>query len=80
MRADLTDVLQLSIAADRDFIQWMQDPQSTQNCPSTTASDAAYAAGLQISKRAQQAKTGFLALWNPMAQQSGQPTFSTVDI
>jgi hypothetical protein len=80
MRADLTDVLQLSIAADRDFIQWMQDPQSTQNCPSTTASDTAYAAGLQISKRAQQAKTGFLALWNPMAQQFGQPTFSTVDI
>ena len=80
MRADLTDVLQLSIAADRDFIQWMQDPQSTENCPASTAADAAYAAGLQISKRAEQAKADFLALWNPLAQQLGQPTFSRVDI
>jgi hypothetical protein len=80
MRTDLTSVLQLSIAADRDFIQWMQDPQSTQNCPASTVADAAYDAGLQSSKRAQQAKADFLALWNPMARQSGQPAFSTVDI
>jgi hypothetical protein len=49
-------------------------------CPASTVADAAYDAGLQISKRAQQAKADFLALWNPTARQSGQPAFSTVDI
>lgn len=80
MRADLAGVLNLSIAADSDFTQWMQDPQSTQGCPSSTSADAAYTAGYQASRQAQQAKAAFLALWNPLARQFGQPTFTTADI
>jgi uncharacterized membrane protein len=80
MRTDLGNVLQLSITADRDFIGWMQDPQTTQNCPASTTQDADYTAGLQASTQAMQAKQQFLALWNPLAQQFGQPTYTTANI
>jgi hypothetical protein len=80
MRADLGNILQISITADRDFIGWMQDPQSTQGCPASTAQDADYAAGLQASTQAMQAKKQFLALWNPLAQQFGEPTYTTLNI
>lgn len=80
MRADLESVLHLSISADRDFIGWMQDPQSTQNCPASTAQDASYSAGLAASSQAMQAKDQFLAVWNPLAEQFHLPTYTTLDI
>jgi flagellar basal body-associated protein FliL len=80
MRTNLGDVLQLSIAADRDFTAWMQDPRTTRNCPASTAQDAHYAAGVQTSAQAMQAKQQFLSQWNGIASQSGLPTFSTLDI
>lgn len=80
MRTSLGDVLQLSIAADRDFTAWMQDPRTTRHCPASTAQDAHYAAGVQTSAQAMQAKQQFLSQWNGMAGQYGLPTFSTLDI
>jgi hypothetical protein len=80
MRTSLGNVLQLSIAADRDFTAWMQDPRTTRNCPASTAQDAHYAAGVQTSAQAVQAKQQFLSQWNGLASQSGLPTFSTLDI
>lgn len=80
MRTSLGDVLQLSIAADRDFTAWMQDPRSTRHCPASTAQDAHYAAGVQTSAQATQAKQQFLSQWNGVAGQYGLPTFSTLDI
>lgn len=80
MRADLENVLNLSISADRDFIGWMQDPQSTQDCPTTTTQDASYSAGLTASSQAMQAKNQFLAVWNPLAEQFSLPTYTNLDI
>jgi len=80
MRTSLGDVLQLSIAADRDFTAWMQDPQTIQNCAASATQDAHYAAGVQASAQAMQAKQQFLSRWNRIASQSGLPTFSTLDI
>jgi hypothetical protein len=80
MRADLRKVLQLSVTADHDFISWMQDPATVQSCPGSTATDAHYAAGVQASQQAVQAKEQFLALWNPLAKRFGQPTYTTLDI
>lgn len=80
MLTNLGSVLQLSISADRDFIGWMQDPASTQNCPASTASDADYNTGLRVSAQAVQAKNQFLAVWNPLAEQFGLPTYSQPDI
>jgi hypothetical protein len=80
MRTDLGNVLQLSINADRDFIGWMQDPQATQDCPTGTAQDGYYNAGLRASSLAVQAKKQFLALWNPLAEQFQLPTYTALDI
>lgn len=80
MLTDLTQVLQHSITADRDFIGWMQDPQVTATCPASTSTDASFRAGIRASKLAVTAKKEFLALWNPAARQFGQPTFRAGEI
>jgi hypothetical protein len=80
MRTSLDDVLKLSIAADRDFTAWMQDPQTIQHCPADATQDAHYTAGVQTSTQAMQAKKQFLSQWNSIASRSGLPTFSTLDI
>lgn len=80
MRADLGKVLQLSVTADHDFISWMRNPATVQTCPGSTATDASYAAGVQASQLAVQAKEQFLALWNPLAKKFGLPTYTTLDI
>lgn len=80
MRTSLGDVLKLSIAADRDFTVWMQDPQTTRHCPASATQDAHYAAGVQASAQAMQVKQQFLSQWNRIASQFGLPTFSTLDI
>jgi hypothetical protein len=68
------------VRADEDFIGWMQDFQNSGTCPVKTSTDAAYRAGLRASSRAYAAKTGFLGLWNPLASQLGQPTFTASQI
>jgi hypothetical protein len=82
MVSSLGSVLQFSIDADNDFIGWMQDPTSTQNCPTSPASDsdADYSAGLNASAQAVQAKNQFLGIWNPLAAQFQLPSYTQQDL
>lgn len=78
--ADFGQVLQQSIRADQGFVGWMRDIQSSGSCPVSTSSDNAYQLGMQASRRASAAKRRFVALWNPLASQFGQPTFRASQI
>ena len=80
MLADLKQVLQHSITADQDFIGWMQDIQNAATCPVATSTDASYQAAFRESALAVTAKEKFLALWNPVASQFGQPTFTASEL
>jgi hypothetical protein len=74
----LTQALTASIAADNDYKSWMQDFQAAgAPCGATAATtDANYSAGNTASASASSAKSGFLALWNPIAPNYGQPTYT----
>jgi hypothetical protein len=78
--ADLKQVLQYSITADQAFIGWMQDIQNAATCPVATATDTSYQAALRASTLAVTAKKNFLARWNPIASQFGQPTFTASEL
>jgi hypothetical protein len=67
--------LQQSSAADRGFIGWLQDMAGRHSCPINTTKNHSYQEGLLASGRASEAKGSFLQLWNPLARESGQPTF-----
>jgi hypothetical protein len=75
MSADLALALRESIAADQDFIGWMQDIQDA-GCPVRPAHDLSYQAGLRASARASADKRAFLARWNRLARQRHQPVFT----
>lgn len=72
MAADLRDALRQSIAADQDVIGWMQDVQESR-CPVSPQNDLSFQAGLRAAARATTAQRSFLARWNPVARQYGQP-------
>lgn len=78
--ADLGRLLRLSVRADQDFIGWMQDMRNSGSCPVSLAADASYQAAVQVSGQASTAKKRFLGLWNPLASQFGQPTFTASQI
>ena len=78
--SDLQQVLRHSVAADRDFIGWMQQIQAKGKCPVNTRRSASYQAGLAASGQADRAKAAFLGRWNPLARKAGQPTYSTGSI
>lgn len=80
MLADLKQATQQSILADQGFIGWMQDMQNAAACPIDPSQDSSYQAGLQASAQALRAKQGFAALWNPLATDLGQPTFTDAQI
>jgi hypothetical protein len=80
MLADLKQLLRHSITADQAFIGWMQDIQNAATCPVATATDAPYQAALRASALAVTAKKEFLARWNPIASQFGQPTFTASEL
>ena len=75
MLSDLLQALRQSSTADNRFIGWMHDIAGSGTCPIHTATDGSYQAGYQASKRALAAKRQFVRLWNPVAQEFGQPTF-----
>jgi hypothetical protein len=79
MSADLGLALRESIAADQDFIGWMQDIQDA-GCPVRPAHDLSYQAGLRASARAAADKRAFLAHWNRLARRQHQPVFSAGQI
>ncbi len=78
--ADLKQATAQSILADQGFIGWMQDMQNAASCPIDTSQDSSYRAGLQASAQAVRAKQEFAALWNPLATDLGQPTFTAAQI
>jgi hypothetical protein len=79
MSADLGLALRESIAADQDFIGWMQDIQDT-GCPVRPGHDLSYQAGLRASARAAADKRAFLARWNRLARRWHQPVFTAAQI
>jgi hypothetical protein len=79
MSADLGLALRESIAADQDFIGWMQDIQDV-GCPVRPAHDLSYQAGLRASARAAADKRAFLARWNRLARRQHQPVFTAGQI
>lgn len=78
--ADLQQVLRHSVAADRDFIGWMQEIQAHGKCPVNTRRSTSYQAGLAASGQADRAKSAFLARWNPLASKFGKPTYNAGSI
>jgi hypothetical protein len=79
MSADLVLALRESIAADQDFIGWMQDIQDA-GCPVRPVHDLSYQAGLRASARAAADKRAFLARWNRLARRRHQPVFTAGQI
>lgn len=77
---DLLQALHESSIADQDFVGWIQDMANSGSCPISTAADASYQAGYRESLRAVKAKDQFVALWNPLAQEFGQATFTASSI
>jgi Protein kinase domain len=78
LAASLTTAMQESVNADRDFQSYMQDfANAGSPCGSDPRQDSNYAAGLDASTAATNAKNTFLGLWNPMAPGYGQPTYSS---
>jgi len=73
----LTTAMQDSIAADQDYLTWMDDFASSGSpCRSDPNQDSYYAAAVTASNAATIAKNAFVAIWNPMAPRYGQPPYS----
>lgn len=76
---ELNQALSDSASADQDFVAWINDLESS--CNSATATDdSQYQQAESESRQATQDKQNFLATWNPIASQYGQPTFTESDI
>jgi hypothetical protein len=69
LKADLRAALSASHAADVAYLAWVQAAGT--NCPRTT--DATFAAVTAANAQATQAKTAFVAKWNPVATRYGLP-------
>lgn len=73
----LSRSLQDSIAADQDYINWMNDfATNGYPCRSDPTQDYQYNAGQTASQQATADKSAFIALWNPMAATYGQMTYT----
>jgi hypothetical protein len=78
LTASLTTAMQQSVNADRDFQSYMADfANAGSPCGSDPNQDSNYAAGVDASTAASNAKNSFLGLWNPMAPRYGQPTYAS---
>lgn len=76
---ELSQALSDSASADQDFVAWISDLESS--CNSATATDdPQYRQAESESGQATQDKQNFLATWNPIASQYGQPAFAESDI
>jgi len=75
--SSLETAMQDSINADKGYQSWMVDFANSGNpCGSDPNQDSNYAAGQDASNAATIAKNAFLGIWNPMAPQYGQQTYS----
>ena len=75
MLQDLTYAWTASQEADRDFAGWASD-ESNQGCTDNDTTDPDFQAATQPDDQATTYKTEFVGLWNPIATQFGQPTYS----
>ena len=74
----LTTTMQDSIAADKDYQNWMRDFASSGSpCGSDPSQNSNYAAAVNVSGAATTAKNAFVAIWDPMAPRYGQPVYSS---
>jgi hypothetical protein len=76
----LTTVMQDSIAADKDYQDWMRDfASSGSRCGSDPSQDQNYAAAVNVSGQATIAKNAFVAIWDPMAPRYEQQSYSSAE-
>jgi hypothetical protein len=75
MLQDLTYAWTASQEADRDLAGWASD-ESNQGCTDNDTTDPDFQAATQPDDQATTYKTEFVGLWNPIATQFGQPTYS----
>jgi hypothetical protein len=71
---DLSRATTDSIAADQDYLTWLDDLQST-GCYSNPDNDLAYQEALSEDATASREKALFLQGWNPLAARHGQRTW-----
>jgi Protein kinase domain len=73
----LATAMQNSLDADNDYHAWMADLVSSGNsCGTNPNQDTNYVNGGKASDAATTSKNAFLAVWNPMAPQYGQQTYT----
>jgi hypothetical protein len=72
--SDLANAWQASLAADQDLATWAGD-EAAQGCVPDDTSDPGYQATATPDNEANQAKTAFVAQWNPLATNYGLTTY-----
>jgi hypothetical protein len=69
--------MQNSLTSDTDYHAWMADNVSSGNsCGANASQDSNYAAAQTVDKTSTSSKQAFVAIWNPMAPQYQQQTYS----
>ena len=76
VKNDLRLALLNSLDADKDYLAWAQ-AQETNGCPSQSS---AYSSALTADGQAEQSKTAFVNVWNPIAATYGFPQASASNI
>jgi hypothetical protein len=79
LKQHLVDALAASQRADEAYLKWAKNYQA-HDCSGPTTGDAAYNAGNSASAKATKAKSAFIDLWGPIAEQEGLPARSGAEI
>ena len=80
MVSDLQQALTASVQADHDYQKWMEDEANSGQCSGDPSGNSNFQAGQAASAQATAAKTSFLAIWNSLAPNYGQPTYTATQI
>ena len=72
--ANLAQAMSSSAASDRNYAAWAQGVEAAGSCSGSPPQDANWSAAQQTDAQATAAKTAFVAVWNPIAQQYGLVT------
>jgi len=70
-RSDFQQAMQFSAQSDRNYAAWGNYVLATGSCQGTAPQDANWSAAQRSDTQATQAKTAFVAVWNPEAQKLG---------
>jgi hypothetical protein len=78
--SDFTTAMQNSLNADNDYHAWLADlVNEGVSCPSNSGQDPNYTNAVSVDTASTASKQAFVAIWNPMAPQYGQQTYSYSD-